>query len=206
MKKQNTNGNTNFWMILAIMLGVFIVIAGVLLVFANPQNRTASIDNTSNVVVEQNAVRDPVDNSFEATKDRVTEVNDNYGQSIKSSYAGNNSTMEAMAKQRMFFSGLKSTLIVILLVVAILLVIVKCFNISFKKKQTDAADAGEPEISAEGREYVRPVTEKKTKPKTVVQKKKTGEKPKPVTKPKETKKESDADVDEQDVADICQLP
>ena len=33
-----------------------------------------------------------------------------------------------------------------------------------------------------------------------------GEKPKLVTKPKETKKESDADVDEQDVADICQLP
>lgn len=206
MKKQSTNGNTKFWMILAIMLGVFITIAGIILVVSNPFSKSVPDNHPIWEVVEQEAVSDTVDNSFEATKDRVTEVNDNYGQNIKSSYAGNNSTMEAMAKQRMFFSGLKSTLIIILLIAAILLVIVKCFNISFKKKQTDTADAGETEISAEGRKSVRSAPENKAKPKTVVQKQKKDDKPKVVNKTTETKKESVATADEEDVADSCQLP
>ena len=197
MKKQSTNGNTKFWMILAIMLGVFITIAGIILVVSNPFSKSVPDNHPIREVVEQEAVSDTVDNSFEATKDRVTEVNNNYGQNIKSSYAGNNSTMEAMAKQRMFFSGLKSTLIIILLIAAILLVIVKCFNISFKKKQTD---------SAEGRKSVRSAPENKAKPKTVVQKQKKDDKPKVVKKTTETKKESVATADEEDVADSCQLP
>jgi flagellar biosynthesis/type III secretory pathway M-ring protein FliF/YscJ len=188
------------------MLGVFIAIAGIILVVSNPFSKSVPDNHPIREVVEQEAVSDTVDNSFEATKDRVTEVNENYGQNIKSSYAGNNSTMEAMAKQRMFFSGLKSTLIIILLIAAILLVIVKCFNISFKKKQTDTADAGETEISAEGRKSVRSAPENKAKPKTVVQKQKKDDKPKVVKKTTETKKESVATADEEDVADSCQLP
>lgn len=207
MKKQNTNtnGNSKFWMSIAIMLGVFIVAAIAILIIFNPLNRDSSDDNPPTTVVEQQVVQDPVDNSFDATKDRVTEVNDNFGQSIKSSYAGNSSTMEAMMKQRMFFSGLKSTLIIILLIAAILLVIVKCFNISFKKKQTDTADAGESEISEEGRGYVRTVTEKKAKP-TANPTPKKKEETKPKQKVKKVEKTTDADADEQDVADSCQLP
>ena len=96
--------------------------------------------------------------------------------------------------------------LIILLIAAILLVIVKCFNISFKKKQTDTADAGETEISAEGRKSVRSAPENKAKPKTVVQKQKKDDKPKVVKKTTETKKESVATADEEDVADSCQLP
>lgn len=208
MKKQSTNGNTKFWMILAILLGVFIIITGIILAVTNPFSKSDQNNDPTPIVAEQEAVSDTVDNSFEATKDRVTEVNDNYGQNIKSSYAGNNSTMEAMMKQRMFFSGLKSTLIIILLVAVILLVIVKCFNISFKKKQTDTADAGETEISAEGRKSVDSAPEKKEKPKAVAPKQKTDEKPKTVKKTaeKEKKTESVVSTDEEDVADICQLP
>ena len=206
MKKQSTNGNTKFWMILAIMLGVFIIITGIILAVTNPFSKSDQNNDPTPIVAEQEAISDTVDNSFEATKDRVTEVNDNYGQNIKSSYAGNNSTMEAMMKQRMFFSGLKSTLIIILLVAVILLVIVKCFNISFKKKQTDTA--GETEISAEGRKSVDSAPEKKEKPKAVAPKQKTDEKPKTVKKTaeKEKKTESVVSTDEEDVADICQLP
>ena len=110
--------------------------------------------------------------------------------------------MEAMMKQRMFFSGVKSTLIVILLLSAILLVIVKCFNISlFKKKQADTVDAGEPEISAEDRKYVRRATEKNVKPKTVEKK------PQNTIEHKEKAKEvKKSNTDEKEVADICQLP
>jgi flagellar biosynthesis/type III secretory pathway M-ring protein FliF/YscJ len=159
MKKQNFNGNTNFWMILTIMLAVFIVLASTVLIVTNPFSKNVPKDSSATAVVEQQTESDTENNDFATTKDRVTDVNDNYGQSIKSTYAGDNSTMEAMMKQRMFFSGVKSTLIVILLLSAILLVIVKCFNISlFKKKQADTVDAGEPEISAEDRKYVRRAT------------------------------------------------
>ena len=202
MKKQNFNGNTNFWMILTIMLAVFIVLAGTVLIVTNPFSKNVPKDSSATAVVEQQTESDTENNDFATTKDRVTDVNDNYGQSIKSTYAGDNSTMEAMMKQRMFFSGVKSTLIVILLLAAILLVIVKCFNISlFKKKQADTVDAGEPEISGEDRKYVRRATEKNIKPKTVEQK------PQNTIEHKEKAKEvKKSNTDEKEVADICQLP
>ena len=202
MKKQNFNGNTNFWMILTIMLAVFIVLAGTVLIVTNPFSKNVPKDSSATAVVEQQTESDTENNDFATTKDRVTDVNDNYGQSIKSTYAGDNSTMEAMMKQRMFFSGVKSTLIVILLLSAILLVIVKCFNISlFKKKQADTVDAGEPEISGEDRKYVRRATEKNIKPKTVEKK------PQNTIEHKEKAKEvKKSNTDEKEVADICQLP
>lgn len=202
MKKQNFNGNTNFWMILTIMLAVFIVLAGTVLIVTNPFSKNVPKDSSATAVVKQQTESDTENNDFATTKDRVTDVNDNYGQSIKSTYAGDNSTMEAMMKQRMFFAGVKSTLIVILLLAAILLVIVKCFNISlFKKKQADTVDAGEPEISAEDRKYVRRATEKNVKPKTVEKK------PQNTIEHKEkAKKVKESNTDEKEVAEICQLP
>ena len=99
MKNQNSTANTNFWKTLAIMFGIFILIAASILFIANSFAEDNDIAGKQIIVVQPQATESTADNSFDAVKDRVTEVNDNYGQNIKSSYAGSNSTMEAMAKQ-----------------------------------------------------------------------------------------------------------
>ena len=158
------------------------------------------------------------DNSFDAVKDRVTEVNDNYGQNIKSSYAGNSSTMEAMAKQRMFFSGLKSTLIIVLLIVVILVVLVKGFNLTLRKKTKKPLNAGCSEESEEPKPTPKkPQTQPKPAPNKPqeqtrpVPKKTTKENPKNETKnePEEeviTEDDIPEEEDVQKVTDVCQLP
>ena len=211
MKKQNSTANTNFWKTLAIMFGIFILIAGIILLIANPfaaQNNTSG-DQIS--VVQTQTSTMVADNSFDAVKDRVTEVNDNYGQNIKSSYAGNSSTMEAMAKQRMFFSGLKSTLIIVLLIVVILVVLMKGFNLALWKKAKKPMSAGDSEKSDEGRKEPKPTPKKPQEQPKPVPKKTTKENPK-----NETKKEPEEEViaeddipeeeDVQKVTDVCQLP
>ena len=222
MKKQNSTANTNFWKTLAIMFGIFILIAGIILLIANPfaaQNNTSG-DQIS--VVQTQTSTMVADNSFDAVKDRVTEVNDNYGQNIKSSYAGNSSTMEAMAKQRMFFSGLKSTLIIVLLIVVILVVLVKGFNLTLRKKVKKPLNAGDSEGSDEGHKEPKPTPKKlQTQPKPAPKKPKEQTKPVPKKTTKEnqkneTKKEPEEEViaeddipeeeDVQKVTDVCQLP
>jgi len=211
MKNQNSTANTNFWKTLAIMFGIFILLAGSILFIANSFAEQNDLPGNQIVVVQPQTNDDASNNSFDAVKDRVTEVNDNYGQNIKSSYAGSSSTMEAMAKQRMFFSGLKSTLIIVLLIVVILVVLVKGFNLTLWKKAKKPLNAGDSEESDEGRKEPKP-TPKKTqaKPKPV-QKKATNGKPKTETKTETTEnvvEEDDASEDEdvQMVTDACQLP
>ena len=210
MKNQNSTANTNFWKTLAIMFGIFILIAGSILFIANSFAEDNDVAGKQIIVVQQQTPDDTND-SFDAVKDRVNEVNGNYGQNIKSSYAGDSSTMEAMAKQRMFFSGLKSTLIIILLITVILVVLVKGFNLTLWKKAKKPLNAGDSEKTDEGRKEPKP-TPKKTqaKPKPV-QKKATNGKPKTETKTETTEnvvEEDDASEDEdvQMVTDACQLP
>ena len=210
MKNQNSTANTNFWKTLAIMFGIFILIAGSILFIANSFAEDNDIAGKQIIVVQQQTPED-TNNSFDAVKDRVNEVNDNYGQNIKSSYAGDSSTMEAMAKQRMFFSGLKSTLIIILLITVILVVLVKGFNLTLWKKAKKPLNAGDSEKSDEGRKEPKPAPKKPKEKSKPVQKKTTKEKPKNETKTESTEEvvEEDNSSEEEDVqmvTDACQLP
>lgn len=210
MKNQNSTANTNFWKTLAIMFGIFILIAGSILFIANSFAEDNDIAGKQIIVVQQQTPED-TNNSFDAVKDRVNEVNDNYGQNIKSSYAGDSSTMEAMAKQRMFFSGLKSTLIIILLITVILVVLVKGFNLTLWKKAKKPLNAGDSEKSDEGRKEPKPAPKKQQEKSKPVQKKTTKEKPKNETKTESTEEvvEEDNSSEEEDVqmvTDACQLP
>ena len=210
MKNQNSTANTNFWKTLAIMFGIFILIAGSILFIANSFAEDNDIAGKQIIVVQQQTPED-TNNSFDAVKDRVNEVNDNYGQNIKSSYAGDSSTMEAMAKQRMFFSGLKSTLIIILLITVILVVLVKGFNLTLWKKAKKPLNAGDSEKSDEGRKEPKPAPKKPQEKSKPVQKKTTKEKPKNETKTESTEEvvEEDNSSEEEDVqmvTDACQLP
>ena len=210
MKNQNSTANTNFWKTLAIMFGIFVLIAGSILFIANSFAEDNDIAGKQIIVVQQQTPED-TNNSFDAVKDRVNEVNDNYGQNIKSSYAGDSSTMEAMAKQRMFFSGLKSTLIIILLITVILVVLVKGFNLTLWKKAKKPLNAGDSEKSDEGRKEPKPAPKKPQEKSKPVQKKTTKEKPKNETKTESTEEvvEEDNSSEEEDVqmvTDACQLP
>lgn len=211
MKNQNSTANTNFWKTLAIMFGIFILIATSILFIANSFAEDNDIAGKQIIVVQPQATESTADNSFDAVKDRVTEVNDNYGQNIKSSYAGSNSTMEAMAKQRMFFSGLKSTLIIILLITVILVVLVKGFNLALWKKAKKPMSAGDSEKSDEGRKEPKPTPKKPQEQPKPVPKKTAKEKPKIETKtePREEVVKEDETSEEEDVqkvTDVCQLP
>ena len=211
MKNQNSTANTNFWKTLAIMFGIFILLAGSILFIANSFAEQNDLPGNQTIVVQPQTNDDASNNSFDAVKDRVTEVNDNYGQNIKSSYAGSSSTMEAMAKQRMFFSGLKSTLIIVLLIVVILVVLVKGFNLTLWKKAKKPLNAGDSEKSDEGRKAPKPTPKKPQEQPKPVPKKITKEKPKTETKtePTEDVVEEDNVSEEEDVqkvTDACQLP
>ena len=202
MKTLKTLGSTKFWMILSAMLMVFVLFAGVLLIAMNPLKATEPTRNeTSSSVVQQQ--QPSQDTSFDATKDRVNQVNGNYGQGVKDSYTGDSSTMESMMRQRMFFSGLKSVMIIILLGVVIAVVIVKALKPALSKKKTGDVDAGESEISEEEHRS----TPAKKLPQSP--KKKTTSTPKPVKKIEQdnkTEHKPARDADEQEVADACQLP
>lgn len=210
MKNQNSTANTNFWKTLAIMFGIFILIAGSILFIANSFAEDNDVAGKQIIVVQQQTPDDTND-SFDAVKDRVNEVNGNYGQNIKSSYAGDSSTMEAMAKQRMFFSGLKSTLIIILLITVILVVLVKGFNLTLWKKAKKPLNAGDSEKTDEGRKEPKPTPKKPQEKAKPVQKKTVKEKPKNETKTESTEEvvEEDDSSEEEDVqmvTDVCQLP
>ena len=201
MKTLKTLGSTKFWMILSAMLMVFVLFAGILLIVMNPLKATEPTGNElSSSVVQQQPSQDT---SFDATKDRVNQVNGNYGQGVKDSYVGDSSTMESMMRQRMFFSGLKSVMIIILLGVVIAVVIVKALKPAISKKKAGDVDAGESEISEEEHRS----TPAKKQPQSP--KKKTTSTPKPVKKIEQdnkTEHKPARDADEQEVADACQLP
>ncbi len=203
MKKQNFLSSKNFWMVLTIMLIVFIVIAGIILAVSGPFTSTVTTNDHNGLRVEQSVEQNT---DHESVKDRVNTINGNYGQGIKDAYSGNSSAMEDAMRQRMFFSGLKSLLICILLGVAVAFVLVKCYHLIFSKKKAGTVDAGEAEISVEGHGSSRPITEKKggNKPKPTVKKVQSL----PVKKVTEenTEESTSEEEDVKEVTGVCQLP
>ena len=202
MKTLKTLGSTKFWMILSAMLMVFILVAGLILVAMNPFKASESTrSEPSSSVVQQQPSQDT---SFDATKDRVNQVNGSYGQGVKDSYTGDSSTMESMMRQRMFFSGLKSVMVIVLLGVVIAVVIVKALKPALSKKKAGVVDAGESEISEEEHRSAPAKGNKQTPTK------KTNTAPKPVNKidqeNKTEEKKPSREADEDEVTDVCQLP
>ena len=203
MKTLKTLGSTKFWMILSAMLMVFILVAGIILVAMNPFKAPEPTRNeqSSSAVQQQQPLQDT---SFDATKDRVNQVNGSYGQGVKDSYTGDSSTMESMMRQRMFFSGLKSVMVIVLLGVVIAVVIVKALKPALSKKKAGVVDAGESEISEEEHRSAPAKGNKQTPTK------KTNTAPKPVNKidqeNKTEEKKPSREADEDEVTDVCQLP
>ena len=202
--KQRLMGSKKFWMVLVAILGVFIVMASVLLLF-DYSNKTANNGYQQQTYVEQSTTGE-VDHSFDATKDRVDSINSNYGQQIKSAYSGETSAMEKMIQHRIVFSTIKNILLYAVLILMILLILVKGFNLKLFKKKLIEEGAEEPK-------------KQEPKPENKPIKKGTGEQAgkKPAPKPKkeepatEKVEEEKADdkektADEEEVVSGCQLP
>lgn len=199
MKNTKVIGSQNFWMLLAAMLGIYIVITAIALICVNPFQEKVVYVNSS--LTTEQAVVDNSDHSYDAVKQRVDNVNENYGQSVKSAYYGDNSTMQNMMKQRMFFSSIKSTLVIVLIVLVIFLILTKGFGLKLFKKKAKNGDAGdtttvveEPTSKPTPKEKP-PVQEKKPEPKVEDNDENTNKEP-------EKKQEDDV----QEVTDSCQLP
>ena len=106
-----------------------------------------------------------------------------------------------MMKQRMFFSSIKSTLVIVLIILVIFLILIKGFGLKLFKKKAKIGDAGdtatvveEPTSKPTPKEKP-PVQEKKPEPKVEDNDEDTNEAP---------EKKQDDDV--QEVTDSCQLP
>lgn len=199
MKNTKVIGSQKFWMLLAAMLGIYIVVTAIALISVNPFQEKVVFVNSS--LTTEQAVVDNSDHSYDAVKQRVDNVNENYGQSVKSAYYGDNSTMQNMMKQRMFFSSIKSTLVIVLIVLVIFLILTKGFGLKLFKKKAKNGDAGdtttvveEPTSKPTPKEKP-PVQEKKPEPKVEDNDENTNKEP-------EKKQEDDV----QEVTDSCQLP
>ena len=99
MKNEKSKVSKSFWMIMTIMLSAFILVSGVIVICVNAftASHTVTTNPPETSVTQSNpnsesSTSDSMDR-FEATKDRVNEINDNYGQNVKSSYSGSESAV-----------------------------------------------------------------------------------------------------------------
>lgn len=145
MKNQKNTGSKRFWMVLAALLGIFILISSMLLFI--PSNTTVVDDSGNRQPLPDYSMQssEDADHSFEAVKDRVDSANDNYGSQIKSAYAGENSTMERVMKQRMVFTAIKNILLYAIMILLIVLILVKGFNLALFRKKNVSTDPAEPD-------------------------------------------------------------
>ena len=203
--KQRLMGSKKFWMVLVAILGVFILMASVLLLF-DYSNKTVNDGYQQQDTYVEQPTTGEVDHSFEATKDRVDSINSNYGQQIKSAYSGETSAMEKMIQHRIVFSTIKNILLYAVLILMILLILVKGFNLKLFKKKLIEDGTEEPQ-------------KQEPKPENKPIKKGTGEqagkKPAPKPKKEEPVTEEVVEVkaddkkktaDEEEVVSGCQLP
>lgn len=202
MKAQQSIGSDKFWRTIAIMLGIFVFVSAVVLIcwrFYDAKSPVTYVQQNNNVVQNEE-----LDHSFEATSDRVNRFNENCGESIKAYYYGQSSTMENLAQQRVFFSNLKTLLVIILILLVILFVLVKGFGL-FKKKESvgNAGDASE--VAEEPKQKPVKPTAKPQSSATLKKDPLTEETDVTQTESPD-EEQSQGDADDKEVADNCQLP
>lgn len=202
MKTQQSIGSEKFWKTIAIMLGIFVFVSAVVLIcwrYYDAKSPVTHVQQNNNVMQNEE-----VDHSFEATSDRVNSINENYGESVKASYYGQSSTMENLAQQRVFFSNLKTLLVIILILLVILLILVKGFGL-FKKKESvgNAGDASKG-VEEPKQKPVKPIA--KPQGSAPVKKNPPTEEKDAMQTESHDEEHSQGDADDKEVADNCQLP
>ena len=142
MKTEKNFGCKTFWIIVSAMLTVFVVLSGIMLI---------SINNTLDDVTEEPRIMteetlqdgNQTDTSYEAIRDRVDGINGNYGENIKSQYAGEKSTMQRLTEHRMTIAAIKDVFFIGLIVLSVLLVLTKGFGIVLFRGKKNKEPASE---------------------------------------------------------------
>lgn len=147
MKKEISKGTQKFIWHMVAFVAVFVLALVVINKFIPESTRTAvpSTPQQTTSVQEDNL---PQGDDFESVKARVDAANNTTGKEVKSLYSDEGKTVaQKQAESRLFFSNLKNALFCILLIVLIIVLIKKGFNL--KKLKGMFTDDEEEETPAD---------------------------------------------------------
>ena len=134
MTKEISKGTQKFIWHLVAFVAVFILAMTILNRILPETTHTTTYDQPSQTTVSTQST-DNYSTDFDAVKERVDAANNTTGKEVKSLYSGEGkSTMQKQLETRLFFNTLKSILIGVLLVVVIVVLLKKGFNIKKIKK------------------------------------------------------------------------
>lgn len=211
MKKEISKGTQKFIWHMAAFVAVFVLVLVVINKFVPETTRTA-VPNTPQQTVSASEDNLPQGDDFDSVKARVDAANNTTGEEVKSLYSDEGKTVaQRQAESRLFFSNLKNALFCILLIVLIIVLIKKGFNLKRLKGMftddeeeetpTDPSE-NEPEISDEP-------NPKKSEPKSEdpepVPSDNSDEEEEPPLEEEPGFDESTPSDDEQDVAENCKF-
>lgn len=211
MKKEISKGTQKFIWHMVAFVAVFVLALVAINKFAPESTRTA-VPNTPQQIgsVQENDL--PQGDDFESVKARVDAANNTIGKEVKSLYSDEGKTVaQRQTESRLFFSNLKNALFCILLIVLIIILIKKGFNLKmlkgmFTDDEEEEAPADQTEDEPEDSDKPEP---KKPEPKS--------ENPEPVPADSSDEEEeppldeepgfdeSTPSDDEQEVAENCKF-
>lgn len=212
MKKEISKGTQKFIWHMAAFVAVFVLALVVINKFVPEPTRTAEPNTSQQTAsVQENSL--PRGDDFDSVKARVDEANQTTGQEVKSLYSGEGKTVaQKQAESRLFFSNLKNALFCILLIVFIIVLIKKGFNLKkLKGMFTDGEDEEEKpaELPAEEPEIDEQLASKKPEPKSEypepVPSESSSEEKEPPLEEEPGFDEGVSSGDEQEVAEICKF-
>lgn len=212
MKKEISKGTQMFIWHMAAFVAVFVLALVVINKFVPEPTRTAEPNTSQQTAsVQENSL--PRGDDFDSVKARVDESNQTTGQEVKSLYSGEGKTVaQKQAESRLFFSNLKNALFCILLIVFIIVLIKKGFNLKkLKGMFTDGEDEEEKpaELPAEEPEIDEQLASKKPEPKSEypepVPSESSSEEKEPPLEEEPGFDEGVSSEDEQEVAEICKF-
>ncbi len=166
MKKEITKGTQKFIWHLAAFVAVFILALVAINKFAPSTTPTTVPNSTQQSVSTEQTL--PQGSDFDSVKERVDYANNTTGKEVQSLYSDEGKTVaQRQAESRLFFSNLKNVLFCILLVVIIIVLIRKGFNLKkIKDMFTGDEDKEKPENDTDTEGDDKPKTDGENKPET----------------------------------------
>lgn len=150
MKKEISKGTQKFIWHMVAFVAVFVLALVVINKFVPETTRTA-VPTTSQQTSSIQEDSLPQGDDFDSVKARVDAANNTTGKEVKSLYSDEGKTVaQRQTESRLFFSNLKNALFCILLIVLIIILIKKGFNLKklkgmFNDDEEEEAPADQPE-------------------------------------------------------------
>ncbi len=212
MKKEISKGTQKFIWHMAAFVAVFVLALVAINKFIPEPTRTA-VPSTPQQTTSAQEDNLPQGDDFESVKARVDAANNTTGKEVKSFYSDEGKTVaQKQAESRLFFSNLKNALFCIMLIVLIIVLIKKGFNLKkLKGMFTDGddeeeapADQPEEEPEADDKPEPQKPEPKSENPESVPSDTSDEEEEPPLEEEPGFDEEAPSD-DEQEVAEKCKF-